>query len=248
MPPKIATIDTEGIFAELKSLNDKFATLVPIPDKLNKLEKLISSLTEENKQLRKEIERRDTTILTLKSRINHVEQHHRGWSIRVHNLPVPAEDETDTRKVMEIVYNKLFLPILTGAQTKGAITSIPSANQLIETAHPLAAKSGQAKPVIVRFHSRHERDLMFHYKKDFAPKENGPTSAARGNSRPPKLLFPFYEDLTGDTYKKLRELAQDDRVAGCWTVGGNIRFKKASDLTTVLRVRSVYDTNDSILA
>ncbi len=62
------------------------------------------------------------------------------------------------------------------------------------------------------------------------------------------MMFPFYEDLTGDTYKKLRELARDDRVAGCWTVGGTIRLKKTSDPSTVLRVKSVYDSNDSILA
>lgn len=245
MPPKI---DVESILAELKSLNDKFATLAPIPDKLTKLETLISNIISENKQLRKDLESRDATILTLKSRLNHVEQHHRGWSIRVHNLPIPADAESDPRKVMDIVHTKLLLPILTGAQAKGAITSIPSAPQLLETAHPLASKSGQTKPIIVRFRSRYERDLMFHYKKDFAPREDGPSGASRGQARPARLLFPFYEDLTGDTYKKMRELALDERVAGCWTVGGNIRYKKTSNPNTVLRVKSVYESNDSILA
>jgi hypothetical protein len=230
MPPKVANIDIEGIFAELKNLNDKMSTLVPVPDKLTKLEALITNLSEENKQLRKDLESRDGTILALRSRLNHVEQHHRGWSIRVHNLPIPANDESDPRKMMEIVHTKLLLPILNGAKSKGAITSIPSALQLLETALPLAAKSGQAKPVIVRFRSRYERDMLFHFKKEFAPRAEGPSGAARGESRPPKFLFPFYEDLTGDTYKKMRELAQDDRVAGCWTVGGSILFKRTNDL------------------
>jgi FtsZ-binding cell division protein ZapB len=246
MPPKTPNIDVEGIFTELKNLNDKYATLVPIPDKLTKLELLIAQVIEENKQLRKDLESRDATILTLKTRINHVEQHHRGWSIRVHNLPIPAEAESDPRKVMEIVHSKLLQPILAGAQAKGAISSVPSALQLLETAHPLAAKSGQTKPVIVRFRNRYERDLMFHYKKEFAPRDG--RGGVDRDSRPARLLYPFYEDLTGDTYKKMRELAQDDRVAGCWTVGGNIRYKKASDPSTVLRVKSVYDTNDRILA
>ena len=248
MPPKAVNIDVEGIFAELKSLNDKFSTLGLVPDKLAKLESLINTITSENKQLRKDLESRDATILLLKSRLNHVEQHHRGWSIRVHNLPIPAEAESDPRKVMEIVHTKLILPILTGAHSKGAISTIPTALQLLETAHPLAAKSGQPKPVIVRFRSRYERDLLFHFKKEFAPREAGPSGTGRGDHRPPRLMFPFYEDLTSDTYKKMRELALDDRVAGCWTVGGNIRYKKSSDPNAVLRVKSVYDTIDTILA
>jgi hypothetical protein len=248
MPPKI---DVEGILAELKSLNEKFATLGLVPAKLTKLESLMTDIASENKQLRKDLESRDAIILHLKSRINQVEQHHRGWSIRVHNLPIPSVAESDPRKVMDIVHTKLLLPILTGAQSKGAITSIPTAQQLLETAHPLAAKSGQTRAVIVRFRSRYERDLMFQFRREFAPREEGPGSANRGaagDTRHPRMLFPFYEDLTGDTYKKMRELARDDRVTGCWTVGGSIRLKKASDPATVLRVKSIYDTNDQILA
>jgi hypothetical protein len=92
---------------------------------------------------------------------------------------------------------------------------------------------------------------MFRFKKEFAPREDGNGGSARGatgDSRPSRVRFPFYEDLTGDTYKKLRELARDDRIAGCWTVSGTIRFKRVSDPSTVCRVKSVYDTNDAILA
>jgi hypothetical protein len=247
MPPKI---DVEGIMAELKSLNEKFATLSPVPANLSKLETLIKDIASENKQLRRDLETRDAVIHSLKARLNHVEQHHRGWSIRVHNLPIPTEAENDPRKVMDIVHTKLLLPILTGAQSKGAITTIPSALQLLETAHPLAAKSGQMRAVIVRFRSRYERDLMFQFRKEFAPREEGPGGArgAASETRPPRMRFPFYEDLTGDTYKKMRELARDERVTGCWTVGGSIRLKKASDPSAVIRVKSVYDTNDQILA
>jgi hypothetical protein len=87
---------------------------------------------------------------------------------------------------------------------------------------------------------------MFHYKIDFAPRDR--RGGVDRDSRPAKLLYPFYKDLTGDTYKTMRELAQDDRGAGCWTVGGNIRYKKASDPNTVLRVQFGVNTNDRILA
>jgi hypothetical protein len=246
MPPKI---DVEGILTELKGFNDKVAALVSIPAKLNNLESLITDLTNENKQLRREIEGRDSTIFLLKNKLNHLEHHHRGWSIRIHNLQLPAGTESNPRRVMDTVYSKLITPILNGALSKGAISTIPTVQQILETAHPLPAKSGQIKPIIVRFRSCYEWDLMFQFKREFAPREESPGGAARGafgDQRPPRIMFPFYEDMTGDTYKKLRELARDDRVVGCWTVGGTIRLKKTSDPSTVLRVKSVYDSLISI--
>jgi hypothetical protein len=177
MPPKI---DVEGILAELKNLNDKVSSLVSIPAKLNKLESLITDLSNENKQLRKEIEGRDSTIYQLQNKLNHLEQHHRGWSIRVHNLQLQAGTESDPRKVMETVHAKLITPILSGALSKGAISTIPTASQILETAHPLPAKSGQVRLIIVRFRSRYKRDLMFQFKKDFAQREDTPGGVARG--------------------------------------------------------------------
>jgi hypothetical protein len=168
--------------------------LISIPAKLNKLESLITDLTNENKQLRKEIEGHEATTLHLQNKLNHLEQH-RGWSNRVHNLQLQAGTESDPRRVMESVYHKLITPMFNDALSKGAISTIPTVSQILEMAHPLPAKSGQIKPIIVRFRSRYERDFMFQFKKEFAPREEPPGGAARGthgDQRPPRLQFPFY--------------------------------------------------------
>jgi FtsZ-binding cell division protein ZapB len=238
-------VDTEAILSEIRTMNERLAKLDNVPANIAKVEKLILDLSSENAQLRKDLESRDAIIDSLRSRLNQVEQHQRSWSIRVHNLPIPPADENDPRKVMETVYTKLIQPVLNGALSKGAISSVPSTLQLLETAHTLAGKSGHPKPIIVRFHNRYERDLLFHFKKEFAPRTG---SNPVNDPRSSKLAFPFYEDLTGDTFKKMRELARDERVAGCWTVGGRIRLKKVSDPSVVIRVKSVYDTNDVILS
>ncbi len=70
---------------------------------------------------------------------------------------------------MDAVYNKLILPILIGAYQQGAIDAIPTLHSTIETAHTLPEKPNSAKPIIVRFFSRHLKQILFHFKKEFSP-------------------------------------------------------------------------------
>ena len=70
------------------------------------------------------------------------------------NIPVPSDSETDTRLVMQLVYDYLICPILEGAMSKGSISQVPSCDLLLETAHILPRKFC-VKPVIARFYSRY---------------------------------------------------------------------------------------------
>jgi hypothetical protein len=175
-----------------------------------------------------------------------VEQYNRSWSVCVNNLPISPEDETNPRKVMDTVYNKLVVPILSGALQKGAIDDIPLLHSTIETAHILLGKSNQPKPIIVRFTSRHLKQTLFLFKKEFSPKAPS-TSSSSPSHRGPRMLYPFYEDLTRDNFMKLKALAADQRVSACWSVGGQLRYRLASHPAVVRCVKSVYDSVDSIL-
>jgi hypothetical protein len=245
MPPKT---DTTEILAQLAIITNKLS-------KLDTLEAALNKMSEENTILKAKVESRDAEINILKNRLNHVEQHHRSWSLRVFNLPIPAADESSPRKVMDTVYKELIVPILEGARSKGAISTIPPVHHILENAHTLAGKAGSPKPLIVRFHNQYERDLLFHFKREFAPREEADLSGSASTrsqgaaaSRPARLRFPFCEDLTRDNFAKMRELARDPRVAGCWSVGGQLRFKKATSPDVVMRVKDVYDSIDTILA
>ena len=203
----------------------KLANLDPMPARLEKLEHMLKEAAGENNKLREDLRVRDAEILQLKARLNAIEQYNRSWSIRVNELPIPAEAETDPHKVMGIVYKELLLPILKGAKEKGIISDIPPVRDLLENAHILPGKKDSRKPVIVRFRNRYDKSMLFHLKKEFAPREAQQSGHQRGAQAYARYLYPYYEDLTRDTHAKLRELAADSRVAACWSVGGALRCK-----------------------
>jgi hypothetical protein len=247
MAPSKPKDNSEAILAELAAISAKLARLDPIPEKLETMENLLTKLTEENATLKKEIRIRDEEISGLHHRMNTMEQYNRSWSVRVNNIPLAQDDENDPKKVMEAVYSKLVLPILTGAHQQGAIDSIPTLQSSIETAHILPGKPNSPKPIIVRFYSRNLKQTLFRFKKEFSPKPTSSSAPTSTSQRTPRLLYPFYEDLTRDNFMKMRALAADQRVSACWTVGGQIRFRLISNPETVHRVKSVYDTVDTIL-
>jgi hypothetical protein len=156
------------------------------------------------------------------------------------------------------VYDLAFLPILQGALESGEITSIPSAEELLEVAHVLPSKPGSMKPVIARFFSRHLRTLCLRRKKEFASRSarSPPTASAAtrsssggatgGSEEGGRYSFPFYEDLTKAAFTKMRALNSDPRVHSCWSINGQLRIKLANS-NSVKRVYSVFDSVDKII-
>jgi hypothetical protein len=55
-----------------------------------------------------------------------------------------------------------------------------------------------------------------------------------------------FEDLTSTNFKKMRALASDDRIAACWSTGGQLRFRLLDD-PTIRKVSCVFDPIDKII-
>ncbi len=121
---------------------------------------------------------------------------------------------------MEKVYDLLLQPILEGAKEDGAIRSVPSCEQLLETAHVLPGRPGSGKPVIVRFAKRAFKSLCFRYRRDHAP-----SATVRGDPDKQRQLYPFFDDLTRAAAHKLAELKADTSVQSAWSINGQIRYK-----------------------
>ena len=72
----------------------------------------------------------------------------------------------------------------------------------------------------------------------------------RTSMPPPSVVgdkrYIIVEDLTPATHRKLRELAEDDRTEKAWTMGGHI-WAITKKSKTPFKVKSIYDTIDSIL-
>ena len=150
------------------------------------------------------------------------------------------EEEKNPAAMKQLVFNNLLQPILAGAVDCGDLRDVPPANQLLEAVHVLPAKDG-IKPILARFQLRDMRSLVFKHKKEFAPREQPITA-----ERPGRYIFPFFEDLTVITFKKMRAIAAHPEVAACWSSRGQLRFKlKGSE--TVKKVSNLLDTVDNIL-
>ena len=85
------------------------------------------------------------------------------------------------------------------------------------------------------------RNLVFKHKKEFAPREQSSTP-----DRPGRYTFPFFEDLTAVTFKKMRAIADHPEVAACWSNRGQLRFK-LMNCETVRKVSNVLDTVENIV-
>jgi hypothetical protein len=140
--------------------------------------------------------------------------------------------------VIKKVYDTVFLPILQGAASKHAISAVPTCFEMIEMAHLLPGKSDRPKPIIVHFFNRNLKTVLFKHRKEFA--------ATVKEGQRTRYLHPFHDDLTRDTFVKMKQLQADQRVHSCWSTGGALRFKLV-DGDIIKRVPSVYMSNDDIL-
>jgi hypothetical protein len=226
---------------KLDEILSKLSTLDAITHKLSKLEDMLTTVQAENVKLKATIESQQETILDLKTSLNNLEQHGRSYSVRVNNLSLDGIDERDPPAIISKVYNDVFLPILKGAANKQAISSVPSCYETIEMAHMLPGRGDKPKQVIVRFFNRNVKTLLFRHRKEFAVKSEAPGAGSR-----PRYTYPFHDDLTRDTYAKMKKLQADPRVHACWSTGGMLRYK-LSESGEVKKVHSVYASNDDII-
>jgi hypothetical protein len=223
---------------KLDEILEKLTCLDSITKKLSNLESMLAATQAENKQLKETVHKQNVQMQELKDRVNSMEQHGRSFSIRVNNLPLTAEEERDPPAVIKKVYNTVFLPILQGAASKQAISQVPSCFEMIEMAHPLPGKSDRPKPVIVRFFNRNLKAILFKHRKEFA--------ASTDDGQRARYRYPFHDDLTRDTFLKMKQLQADPRVDSCWSTGGALRYKLTGS-TIIKRVHSVYMSNDDII-
>jgi hypothetical protein len=285
MPPKknpvVEPSEDSDLYTLVKSMSIQLANVNTKMEKVDAIEDIVTEvrtlrvlledLKAENRQLKTEMKDKDKKLADMQEqlktqdiRLNNMDQHHRSWSARVMNIPLTEEEEFDTNAVINKVYELALLPILTGAKNAGLLMQIPSAHQLLETAHVLPGnlKPGQFKPIIFRFYTRNLKNLCFRLKKEHAARvpggtrtggreEGRPEDVERGGERggykgKGRYCYPFYEDLTKTNFTLMRNISKDSRVQACWSSNGRILFK-LQDSNIVKSVGSIHEPIDSLL-
>ena len=241
-----------SIEAMREQLTTSSTTINNLSTRLAHIETILNATQAENAVLKKELADSALESDQLKAKLNSLEQHHRSWSVRVTGLKIPTEDECDSNMVKIHLYEQFLRPILEGAVSKNILPILPTACEIIERAHVLPAKDKVVKPVIARFYCRDMHALVFRLKKEFAPQEstrattrNG-GAAGEGPSRPARLRYQMYDDLTRINFKKMKAIGDDKRVDQCWSTNGQLKFKLVGS-DTVKTVKSVFDTIDNII-
>jgi hypothetical protein len=261
MAPKNAKSPEEEMNIKFNTILDQLSTITKRLDKfdllseqLSNIEGSMKALAAENITLKKTIENNSESIHHLQSNQNRIDQYNGSWSVRIMELPLSQAAEANPFNLVETVYEKVFLPILAGAKEQNIIKRIPSCEQLLERAHVLpASKAGATKPIICRFLNRDYRAICFRLKKSYATRvETGGarTRAGASGGTPaedrPRFAYPFYEDLTAATFKKMKELQADSRVEACWSVNGLLRYRLTGS-DEVKRVKQPLDPVNTIL-
>jgi chromosome segregation ATPase len=90
----------------------KLAPLEPLVAEVAALKALLKKSQDDVEALPKTNCGKEKEISLLKARLNSLEQHHRGWSIRVNDMPIDSTAASNPRLVMDALYSKVLLPIL----------------------------------------------------------------------------------------------------------------------------------------
>jgi hypothetical protein len=251
MPPKkTLPIDSDpesdpkhnAIMAQLAAMNRRLDKVDLLSEQLGNIEESMKQLAAENTDIKSSLAATQNTLHTIQGNQIRMDQYNRSWSVRIMELPLAPEEENNPFRLVEVVYSKVFLPILQGALEKDLIPRIPSCEQLLERAHVLPApKPGVIKPIICRFLNRDYRAVCFRLKKEFATRATGDVGDKR-----PRYAYPFYEDLSAATFKKMKELQADPRVESCWSINGQLRFR-LSGSDVIKRVNQIMDPVETIL-
>ncbi len=102
-------------------------------------------------------------------------------------LPPTTDEEANPFRLVEVVYEKVFFPILRGSLDKDITPKKSSCVQLLERTHVLPApKPEVTKPIICRFLNCDYRAECFCLKKEFATCAKHDTSDKR-----PRYAHPF---------------------------------------------------------
>ena len=181
-----------------------------------------------------------------KEMANARDQEARGNAIRLFGLPITQEESSGTKHLSNIVYDRILKPILTAARAKGDITSIPHSANLIEDCYRAnksaagASASDSPPPIIIKMSKPHRLAVLRNKRLNMpSPSDAEKLSGVK--------RFIIVEDLTSANHKMLRDLQGDERVEKVWSVDGRLRLVLNGEDKSVKKVKSVFDTVESII-
>jgi len=235
------------------TMEEKIDLILHVLAGVAKKQEIIIKLEEKVLSLETKTAAQEAVINSLKKEVQHLkessndrDQADRGNTLRLFGLPLSRDERDGNKTTAAVAYDRILKPILSAAKSKGSVPSVPQLSSLVTECYrvgkPGSSESGSPPPIIIKFVNPQHRLAILRTKKENTP---SPTDAERaaGFKR-----FVIVEDLTPANHKTLKDLNSDDRVEKVWSVDGRIRFVLSGDDKSVKRVKSVFDSVDSIIS
>lgn len=233
----MSSVDIDGLSSDqiirmtFHAVQDIKVTVAQQQIRVTQLETTVASLSQQ--------------VYTLQNTVNAREQESRKLSVRITGFPLTDEEKaaTDGKFLSRAIYDRLLVPILNFAKSKSYIDRLPQLANTVSSCYRVgdpAAKVGSSPPIILKFCNDTVRLAILKSKRTSTPAPSV-SEKAMGAVR-----YSINEDLTVNTYKKVRELLDDRRTKSVWTVEGRIRFTLPDD-KKVYSVNSVFDSVDTII-
>ena len=239
----------QSLEAKLDMLLKKMDDFSALQAKVVRLETIVNDLSENVTSLNKE-------VLSLKEQANVREQQARGNSIRIFGLAVSEEEAEDTsgKVLSKRVYDLLIKPVLAAAKANKEIDVLPQQFNAISDVYRVRVGKVKAKatipglpqdppapaPIIVKFSSPHIRLAFLRNKRASLP------AVSETDKFFGVKYYSATEDLTGPTYKKMREMMDSSLVEKVWAYDGRLRFTVPGD-KLVKRVKSFFSSVEDII-
>ena len=237
----------QSLEAKLDMLLKKMDDFSALQAKVVRLETIVNDLSENVTSLNKE-------VLSLKEQANVREQQARGNSIRIFGLAVREEEAEDTsgKVLSKRVYDFLIKPVLAAAKANKEIDVLPQQFNAISDVYRVRVGKVKAAipglpqdppapaPIIVKFSSLHLRLAFLRNKRASLP------AVSETDKFFGVKYYSATEDLTGPTYKKMREMMDSSLVEKVWAYDGRLRFTVPGD-KLVKRVKSVFSSVEDII-
>ena len=214
---------------EPESLLEVVKMLSNIQSSLDTLNKKFDDLDTKYEKMDSKVQEFEKKMNGMAAFLNSLEQRGRNNSLRIFGLKVDNVTSKCAMKTSKYIFNKVLLPILKIAVDKKDLDQVPDIHSLIEYCHVLPSPKNRpdSTPIIVRLHSRLIRLLIFRHKKDFFSKNQDLNDCF------------ITEDLTGTTYRLLKDLKSSEKILKAWTLNGRIKYTTKDAPDTVLYYKTI---------
>jgi septal ring factor EnvC (AmiA/AmiB activator) len=128
----------------MEAINRRLDKVDLLGEQLNNIEESMRNISTEHANFKSTLASNQVTISNIQASQVSMDQYNRSWSVRIMELQLSADDESNPFRLVETVYNKVFLPILSGALSEDLIPRIGSASRTSPCSSRHQSRSHQA--------------------------------------------------------------------------------------------------------